>query len=50
VYRNDVSDQGSYGIVTTVFVNSRSGGFPNARCQKAGRSLPVGASSTPPAT
>ena len=41
VYRNDVSDQGSYGIVTIVFVNSRSGGFPNARCQ-SGRTLPAG--------
>jgi hypothetical protein len=38
---NDVFDQGSYGIVTTVFVNARSGGFPNARCQR-GRTLPAG--------
>ena len=41
VFNNDVSDQGSYGIVTTVFASIRSGGFPNADCQM-GRPLPAG--------
>jgi hypothetical protein len=42
VFSNDVSDQGSYGIVTTVFVDTGSGGFPNADCQE-GRVLAAGA-------
>jgi hypothetical protein len=39
VFNNDVSGQGSYGIVTTPYVNSFSG-FPNAHCQ-GGRALPA---------
>jgi len=39
VYKNDVSGQGSYGIVTTPYLNSFSG-FPNAHCQ-GGRALPA---------
>ncbi len=39
VFANYVSNQGSYGIVTTVFVSTGSGGFPNADCQQ-GRALP----------
>ena len=34
VFDNDVSDQGSYGIVTTVYENTNSGGFPHANCQE----------------
>jgi hypothetical protein len=41
VFKNHVSGQGSYGIVTTIFVNARPGGFPNAHCQR-GRALPAG--------
>ncbi len=41
VFSNDISDQGSYGIVTTIFVSAGSGGFPNADCQK-GRVLTAG--------
>lgn len=41
VFKNDVSGQGSYGIVTTIFVNAHSGGFPNADCQ-GGRVLTAG--------
>jgi hypothetical protein len=41
VLRNHVSDQGTYGIVTTIFVSNGSGGFPNADCQQ-GRVLAAG--------
>jgi hypothetical protein len=40
VFSNHVSGQGSYGIVTTIFVNAPAG-FPNAHCQ-GGRALPAG--------
>jgi len=40
VFSNDVSGQGSYGIVTTIFLSDRSGGFPNAGCQ-GGRAVPA---------
>lgn len=41
VFKNAVSDQGSYGIVTTVYENTGSDRVPNADCQK-GRELPGG--------
>jgi hypothetical protein len=40
VFKNDVSGQGSYGIVTTILLNIPPGGFPNADCQ-GGRALPA---------
>ena len=39
VFKNDVSGQGSYGIVTTIAVTGL-GGFPNADCQ-GGRAVPA---------
>jgi hypothetical protein len=38
IYRNQVSDQGSYGIVTTIYENTGSSRYPNADCQ-GGRQL-----------
>ncbi len=40
IFNNDVSDQGSYGIVTTIYVNTGSVGLPNADCQE-GHGLPA---------
>jgi hypothetical protein len=41
VFKNIIADQGSYGIVTTVYADIQSSGFPNARCQR-GQALPGG--------